>query len=288
MNRISLPKLKNARIDKDWTQEMLAEFSGLSVRTIQRIESGSTATLESAKSLSATLELNNYRSLMSTPEVDLTRHDPLEKSEDKVQDDAPLDPPLPTPRKVISSRDTEVLTGLASALRLSFHFFTGIIGLGIVFSASSHPEEALSLIISAIPYITLVGIMVLLFKSSNPKLNGAGLLLGFVCFLWLSWLGINALGNQLGELREDVTLLNFTSSLHKFIVIEAIDNSAYSETMYEALSSNPDRQKRYVDFIAWSKSEPSLTRCIEGLHLEMSAVTYYQWYLEHADKCTEE
>jgi transcriptional regulator with XRE-family HTH domain len=44
------------RLDRGWTQEQLAQHSGLSVRTIQRIERGSTATLESLKCLAAVFE----------------------------------------------------------------------------------------------------------------------------------------------------------------------------------------------------------------------------------------
>jgi len=44
------------RIEKDWTQEQLAQASGLSTRTVQRIESGSSANLESLKCLAAVFE----------------------------------------------------------------------------------------------------------------------------------------------------------------------------------------------------------------------------------------
>ena len=40
MKRVELTLLKYQREKCDWTQEMLAEYAGLSVRTIQRIESG--------------------------------------------------------------------------------------------------------------------------------------------------------------------------------------------------------------------------------------------------------
>ena len=45
------------RLQRGWSQEQLAEFSGLSVRTIQRIEKGQKASLESLKSLAAVFEL---------------------------------------------------------------------------------------------------------------------------------------------------------------------------------------------------------------------------------------
>jgi len=44
------------RQEKGWSQEELARYSGLSTRTIQRIEAGQTAGLESLKCLAAVFE----------------------------------------------------------------------------------------------------------------------------------------------------------------------------------------------------------------------------------------
>ena len=53
--------VRKLRLQKGWSQEQLAEMSGLSVRTIQRIERGKKAGLESLKSLAAVfdVELSN-------------------------------------------------------------------------------------------------------------------------------------------------------------------------------------------------------------------------------------
>lgn len=48
--------IKQRRIKKEWSQEQLAQLSGLSTRTIQRIEAGHSAGLESLKSLAAVFE----------------------------------------------------------------------------------------------------------------------------------------------------------------------------------------------------------------------------------------
>lgn len=50
--------IKKNRISKGWSQEQLAEFSGLSVRTIQRIERGHNAGLESLKCIAAVFEMD--------------------------------------------------------------------------------------------------------------------------------------------------------------------------------------------------------------------------------------
>ncbi len=48
--------IRKRRIENGWTQEELARHSGLSTRTIQRIETGHQAGLESLKSLAAVFE----------------------------------------------------------------------------------------------------------------------------------------------------------------------------------------------------------------------------------------
>ncbi|OUS21707.1 transcriptional regulator ['Osedax' symbiont bacterium Rs2_46_30_T18] len=50
--------LKELRISRQLSQEQLAQMSGLNVRTIQRIESGKNASVESLKCLSSTLEVD--------------------------------------------------------------------------------------------------------------------------------------------------------------------------------------------------------------------------------------
>ena len=50
--------LKQLRLSKHLSQEQLALMSGLNVRTIQRIESGHNASLESLKCLAAALEVD--------------------------------------------------------------------------------------------------------------------------------------------------------------------------------------------------------------------------------------
>ncbi|KTF18486.1 helix-turn-helix domain-containing protein [Pseudoalteromonas sp. H105] len=50
--------LKELRISRHLSQEQLAQMSGLNVRTIQRIESGKNASLESLKCLAAALEVD--------------------------------------------------------------------------------------------------------------------------------------------------------------------------------------------------------------------------------------
>ena len=50
--------IQKLRLQHGWSQEQLAELSGLSVRTIQRLERGQTASVESLKALGAVFEID--------------------------------------------------------------------------------------------------------------------------------------------------------------------------------------------------------------------------------------
>ncbi|MDH5629291.1 MAG: helix-turn-helix domain-containing protein [Gammaproteobacteria bacterium] len=55
--KLNSTKIKDLRNQHAWTQNQLADVSGLSLRTIQRIESNGSSSIESAKSLAAVFEI---------------------------------------------------------------------------------------------------------------------------------------------------------------------------------------------------------------------------------------
>ena len=67
--------VQEMRLKNGWSQQQLADISGLNVRTIQRIEQGQSASLESFKALGAAfnvdfsaLQEETVRNIVSTPE----------------------------------------------------------------------------------------------------------------------------------------------------------------------------------------------------------------------------
>ncbi len=50
--------VRKLRLQRGWSQDQLAELTGLSVRTIQRLERGNTPSLESARALAAVFEVD--------------------------------------------------------------------------------------------------------------------------------------------------------------------------------------------------------------------------------------
>ncbi len=65
------------RLKRGWSQQQLAEASGLSVRTIQRIETGHPASIETLKSLAAVFEVDfstlNPEQTMTTSDAALAQ-----------------------------------------------------------------------------------------------------------------------------------------------------------------------------------------------------------------------
>lgn len=69
--------IQKLRLQRGWSQQQLAELSGLSARTIQRIENGQPASAESLKSLASVFEIDfsTLTSEQDMPETKTTRHD---------------------------------------------------------------------------------------------------------------------------------------------------------------------------------------------------------------------
>lgn len=81
--------IQSRRLEKGWSQEQLAQLSGLSTRTVQRIESGQKPGLESLKCLAAVFE-TSISTLMQ--EQIMTEHKPADAPKDlmlnKIERDA--------------------------------------------------------------------------------------------------------------------------------------------------------------------------------------------------------
>jgi transcriptional regulator with XRE-family HTH domain len=66
--------IQKLRLQRGWSQEQLAEVSGLSVRTVQRLERGQPGSLESMNALAAVFEINLdhlKEPIMDTPRSNL-------------------------------------------------------------------------------------------------------------------------------------------------------------------------------------------------------------------------
>ncbi|PID66241.1 MAG: XRE family transcriptional regulator [Gammaproteobacteria bacterium] len=70
--------IQKLRLERGWSQQQLAEMSGLSQRTIQRIENGKTPSVESVKSLAAVFEVD-FSTLNGT--LTMNNHLPIDGAE---------------------------------------------------------------------------------------------------------------------------------------------------------------------------------------------------------------
>lgn len=68
-------RVQKLRLQHGWSQQQLAELSGLNVRTIQRIEKGQEASVESLKSLAAVFNVDF--STLKEPDMSPTLADPV-------------------------------------------------------------------------------------------------------------------------------------------------------------------------------------------------------------------
>jgi transcriptional regulator with XRE-family HTH domain len=71
--------IQKLRLQRGWSQEQLAELSGLSVRTVQRLERGQTASMESLKALASVFETDI--STLKEPDMDAPRTDGVRPDE---------------------------------------------------------------------------------------------------------------------------------------------------------------------------------------------------------------
>ena len=82
--------IQKLRLQRGWSQEQLTELSGLSVRTIQRLERGQPASMESLKALGAAFEIDF--SHLKEPEMNTTMNlastDPASQSQSVSADEA--------------------------------------------------------------------------------------------------------------------------------------------------------------------------------------------------------
>ena len=79
--------IQKLRLQKGWSQQQLADLSGLSVRTIQRIEQGQPASPESLKSLAAVFEIpftDLKEPAMAATEITPLPHPPENESAEEI------------------------------------------------------------------------------------------------------------------------------------------------------------------------------------------------------------
>lgn len=114
--------IQKLRLQRGWSQQQLAELSGLSVRTIQRIERGQSAGPESLKSLAAVFEIA-YSDLIQELAMTTT---PTSSVTPPAQ---PVPPTLPASNITLSKDEILALDHVRRLKRFYLHLFQYLITL---------------------------------------------------------------------------------------------------------------------------------------------------------------
>ena len=77
--KINANMIKKLRIARNWSQEQLSEACGLSLRTIQRLENGGNASLESIRVLAAIFKIDSDELILNEKEEAITPRDAVER-----------------------------------------------------------------------------------------------------------------------------------------------------------------------------------------------------------------
>lgn len=70
--KINSGMVKRLRSEKNWSQEQLSEACGLSLRTVQRLESNGKASIESVRALATTFEVDPNELILNEQEEKMT------------------------------------------------------------------------------------------------------------------------------------------------------------------------------------------------------------------------
>ncbi|WP_270336732.1 helix-turn-helix domain-containing protein [Streptococcus infantarius] len=130
--------IASLRKSKGWTQEILAEKSGISLRTIQRLESGQDVSLDTLRLIAEALEVS-VNELFVTFEDD-TNKDKIERYSREIEEQRnhrKADNQLFQVGKIFALILIVSLAFIVSLLPESFQGIAGLIWVGILFSSFS-------------------------------------------------------------------------------------------------------------------------------------------------------
>ena len=139
--KIDTTLLKKLRLAENLSQEQLSAKSGLSLRTIQRLENGGNASIESVRALAAAFGLDPIELMLSETE-----------------------PPL-TPQDAVQTGLREFSNFSGTATRYEFWWFLAFVVLVTAVSTLLHERVA---------QIAAVILLLPLLAASNRRLNDAG------------------------------------------------------------------------------------------------------------------
>ncbi|REL34671.1 helix-turn-helix transcriptional regulator [Thalassotalea euphylliae] len=216
--KISSKLLKEQRKKRAWSQSELAELTGLSLRTVQRIEKSGTASLESVKAFAAVFEL--------TPEsLQVDAKTDLETSDLNVDKVSPNKPVKPTLFKLSDQAiQLALVVFLPACLVMLFMLFTKLPNLDWVHSVrlalfSENLPAAITLLINltiALLPLVILCLMIGLFRDLYKQQGAAN----YIKQLFKRSFSLKTWGVKLQDkLKRAVYLLKKPALISMFLLI---------------------------------------------------------------------
>ncbi len=138
--------IRKLRLEKGWSQEQLAEASGVSTRTIQRLERGGQASLESMKCLAAVFETN---------------FNALKQEQD-----------MPEPQ-ILTDEDRAALAKMREWMRYDYGSYTYDPSLSLdEREAMEYVRDIRSFYSNLIGYGVIIPVLVIINLVTNPGISG--------------------------------------------------------------------------------------------------------------------
>lgn len=159
--KIDAEKLKQFREQRCWSQQQLAEMSGISLRTVQRIEAKAVASQESVKSLAAVFDIDT-QTILAREETSQNLNDVAAP-----QSNAPVGEPLVAPDKKRQSRAFRTLY-----LSYGLVFVTHLIAFFCIFAAFEQHEitqETFQLLKNTVSIALVLSALALLWRDRQLK-----------------------------------------------------------------------------------------------------------------------
>ena len=166
--KINANKLKQLRESRCWSQQQLADMSGLSLKTVQRIEAKSVASQESVKCLGAVFDIAITELLADVALTDNPAPDSPQPGKEAVT------APLPIENDHEKSRQTEQGKLEIRKLHIAFwvvlasHLF-GFYGIFTAFGEQRIDESTFQLLKNAVSIALVISAIVYVFKHTRLK-----------------------------------------------------------------------------------------------------------------------
>jgi len=248
LKAVQLPNLKKCREARQWTQDMMSELSGVSVRTIQRIESGAGSSLDSAKALAVALELPSVRSLQE----DEPAEPPLVQKQASAED--ACFPVRPHPMSDEERENHAYISGMRRQDTVNGALLLLVILVGILLTT----EGRSALASTAASAVVVAGIgwgLTKLLRRAGVKGLGSGIVLIstlLVIILTGGWYGYTTLGSGFAAFQKKrlaVDVVKFARDTGMSMRTEQIDTgrvASVDDMQVRAIAPNADEWDRLV------------------------------------------